>query len=63
MDNEPEDLSWETLSAEILSGMREWRLQHPKATMREIEEGSPSLLMMQARGIPTQYNSRFDILF
>jgi hypothetical protein len=25
------------LSTEILSGLREWRLQHPKATMREIE--------------------------
>src|SRR5262245_6001660 len=37
MDGEPEDLTWEALSAEILSGMREWRLQHPKATLREIE--------------------------
>jgi hypothetical protein len=37
MDSEPEDPTWEALSAEILTGMREWRLQHPKATMREIE--------------------------
>jgi hypothetical protein len=25
------------LSDEILTGMRDWRIQHPKATMREIE--------------------------
>lgn len=37
MDGEPPDLTWEALSAEILSGMREWRLHHPKATLREIE--------------------------
>src|SRR5262245_29873482 len=37
MSSEPEDQSWEALSAEILTGMREWRLSHPKATMREIE--------------------------
>jgi ribosomal protein L34E len=29
--------TWEELSAEILSGMREWRLSHPKATLSEIE--------------------------
>jgi hypothetical protein len=37
MESEPPEPSWEVLSAEILSGMREWRLQHPKATLREIE--------------------------
>src|SRR5919201_2711168 len=37
MDHEPDQLSWEALSAEVLSGMREWRLSHPKATLREIE--------------------------
>jgi hypothetical protein len=37
MDGEPRDVTWEALSTEILSGMREWRLQHPKATLREIE--------------------------
>lgn len=37
MSTEPEDVPWETLSAEILTGMREWRVQHPKATLREIE--------------------------
>jgi hypothetical protein len=37
MDHQPDQLTWEALSAEILTGMREWRLQHPKATLREIE--------------------------
>lgn len=37
---EPEVLepTWEALSAEILTSMREWRIQHPKATLRQIEE-------------------------
>ena len=37
MGSEPHEQNWETLSHEILTGMREWRLQHPKATLREIE--------------------------
>ena len=28
---------WQTVGEEIFSGMREWRLQHPQATLREIE--------------------------
>jgi hypothetical protein len=28
---------WEDLSNEVLTGLKEWRLQHPKATLREIE--------------------------
>jgi YgiT-type zinc finger domain-containing protein len=28
---------WRKLSEEVISGMKEWRLQHPKATLREIE--------------------------
>lgn len=28
---------WHQLTEEITSGMREWRNQHPKATLREIE--------------------------
>ena len=38
METKLPEPSWEVLSAEILSGMREWRVQHPKATLREIEE-------------------------
>ena len=37
MEPESSEPTWDELSAEILSGMREWRLSHPKATLREIE--------------------------
>lgn len=37
MGSEPHDQNWEALSQDVLTGMREWRLQHPKATLREIE--------------------------
>jgi len=30
--------SWKGMSEEIVSGMEEWRVQHPKATFREIED-------------------------
>jgi predicted RNA-binding Zn-ribbon protein involved in translation (DUF1610 family) len=29
---------WHQMTAEIMSGMREWRLAHPKATLREMEQ-------------------------
>lgn len=34
-----EDLGtrWHALSEEVMTGMRDWRAQHPKATFREIE--------------------------
>ena len=28
---------WRPLSEELIAGIEEWRLQHPKATLREIE--------------------------
>jgi hypothetical protein len=28
---------WRELSEEIVAGIQEWRLQHPKAALREIE--------------------------
>src|SRR5512140_1647374 len=31
------DAQWNQLAQEVMSGMKEWRLQHPKATLREIE--------------------------
>jgi hypothetical protein len=37
MATEPQDTNWEALSHEILTGIREWRLEHPKATLRKIE--------------------------
>jgi hypothetical protein len=38
MDSESADPSADALSNEILSGMREWRLQHPDATITELED-------------------------
>jgi len=37
MDSGPSDPTLDTLSADILAGMREWQLQHPDATFTEIE--------------------------
>lgn len=31
------DKRWHELAEEVMSGMKEWRLQHPKATLREME--------------------------
>lgn len=31
------DRQWRELSDAVLSGMKEWRVQHPRATLREIE--------------------------
>ena len=38
MDTELPESSAEALSSEILSGMREWNVQHPNATLTEIEQ-------------------------
>ncbi len=44
------DQRWERLSAEVLSGMKEWRLQHPRATLREMEAAlDERLARMRAR--------------
>jgi RNA polymerase-binding transcription factor DksA len=31
------DARWNELAEEVLTGMKEWRMQHPKAKLREIE--------------------------
>ena len=31
------DAGWHQLADEVMSGMKEWRLQHPKATLGEME--------------------------
>jgi len=31
------DREWEALAEEVLMGMKEWRLAHPRATLREME--------------------------
>ncbi len=38
MNGEEMRKSWKGMSEEVISGMAEWREQHPKATFREIEE-------------------------
>lgn len=38
MNRESIDPTWDALSNEILTGMHEWRLQHPDATFTEIEQ-------------------------
>jgi hypothetical protein len=35
---------WHTLAEDVISGMAEWRLQHPTATLREIEAASDDRL-------------------
>ena len=47
---DPEDTQWRRLSDEILSGMKEWRERHPKATFYEIErETMKRMAQLQAR--------------
>ena len=38
MDSEAPDPTEDMLSYDILTGMHEWRLQHPDATLTEIEQ-------------------------
>ena len=40
---EPKDIGpdWQELSEEAITGVKEWRLQNPKATFAEIEMGAP----------------------
>jgi RNA polymerase-binding transcription factor DksA len=32
------DTQWQELAEEVLTGMKEWRLQHPRAKLSEIEQ-------------------------
>jgi hypothetical protein len=44
------DAKWHELAEEVMSGMKEWRLQHPKASLREIERALDERLgKMRAR--------------
>lgn len=48
--NEDFDAQWDELAEEVMSGMKEWRLQHPKATLRQIEQAlDERLAKMRAR--------------
>lgn len=50
MNGEEMRKCWNGLSEEIISGMAEWREQHPKATFREIEaEVDKRLAVLRAR--------------
>lgn len=41
---------WHKLSEEVMTGMREWRVQHPRATLSEIEDALDERLSgMRAR--------------
>jgi len=44
------DAHWHQLTEEVMTGMKEWRLQHPKATFGEIEHAlDERLARMRAR--------------
>jgi predicted RNA-binding Zn-ribbon protein involved in translation (DUF1610 family) len=32
------DAKWHEAAEEVMSGMKEWRIEHPRATLREIEK-------------------------
>jgi hypothetical protein len=50
MDKEELRKNWNGLGEDAVSGMLEWRQQHPKATFREIEkEVDERLAVMRAR--------------
>ncbi len=42
----PEEVEqrWAELSREVLTGMQEWRLQHPHSTLKEIEQATDERL-------------------
>ena len=42
--------SWSGVAEEVMSEIREWREQHPKATFREIEEAVDRLMAKHGRG-------------
>ncbi len=44
------EAQWRQLADEVFTGMKEWRLQHPKATLTEIEQAlDERLARMRAR--------------
>ena len=44
------EVQWRQLADEVFTGMKEWRLQHPKATLTEIERAlDERLARMRAR--------------
>lgn len=50
MEHQHFEQRWHQLSAAVMTGISDWRLQHPKATLREIEtELDARLARMRAR--------------
>ena len=43
MWNEEVESSWHRLGEEVILGIKEWRLQHPRATLTEIEQAMDGL--------------------
>lgn len=44
------DRRWQRLAAEVMSGLKEWRLQHPRASLSEMEQALDERLgQMRAR--------------
>jgi hypothetical protein len=44
------DAKWHELAEEVMSGMKEWRLKHPRATLCEIESALDERLGRCVRG-------------
>jgi hypothetical protein len=50
MDAQAFDRHWNELAEEVMTGMAEWRVQHPRATLRQIEAAlDERLARMRAR--------------
>src|SRR3712207_4757461 len=50
MYKQPLNQTWHALSEDLLTGIHEWRQQHPKATLREMEtEVDARLARLRAR--------------
>jgi hypothetical protein len=44
------DAQWQRLADDVMSGLKDWRMRHPKATLREIEQALDArLAQMRAR--------------
>ena len=41
------DAQWRALSEDVLNGMKEWRIQHPRATLSEMEAALDERLARQ----------------
>jgi hypothetical protein len=50
------DALWQQLTQDVMTGMRDWRAQHPKATLREMEQELDTRLnRMRARMLEVKW--------